>query len=85
MYKCNPAFQVMPVDESSVVVFDPESGDSHILDGTGKQIFELCDGTKSLDVIIEELLLSYKDFAEEIRKDVPEFIDEMLAKAILVE
>ena len=45
---------VFPLDDE-LVIYDPENGESFILNQTGRLVWERCDGTRTLDEIADEI------------------------------
>jgi pyrroloquinoline quinone biosynthesis protein D len=64
-----------PVRSSHVLLL-PER--AVLLNATAAEILELCDGTRTADQVVEELLRRYP--APEVRADVLEFLEEAAKK-----
>jgi pyrroloquinoline quinone biosynthesis protein D len=50
----------------------------------GGEIWKLCDGTRDLGAIVEELLPRFEVEREELAGDVAEFLDDLLARGWVV-
>ena len=83
-YKKNDAMDYIPADETSLAVFDPESGDTHFFDETATDILNCLDTPCDLDTLVAKLCEIYDAPADVIRNDVKEFMAEMLAKKVIV-
>lgn len=60
-----------------MILLDPASGEYFTLDDVGGRIWELCDGTKSVDDIAAVLASEYDAPVEEIRADALELLNEL--------
>lgn len=65
------------------VVVKATDGTVTVLNRLGGEIWDLCDGTASLDDIARGLARSYDQPAETIRKEVDRFMESMLEKGII--
>ncbi|MBQ4322427.1 MAG: HPr-rel-A system PqqD family peptide chaperone, partial [Clostridia bacterium] len=65
-------------------VFDPKSGDTHLLDEVGISILDNLNEPISLESLLERLCEEYDATPEEIRSDVEEFLAEMIQKAVVI-
>lgn len=72
---------VLKTAESSPPTEDKSS--SVTLNETGRAIWELCDGTKTFDVIVDHLLKEYKGDPEQIRESVEETISALKEQGFL--
>jgi pyrroloquinoline quinone biosynthesis protein D len=50
----------------------------------GGEIWKLCDGTRSVGAIVEELLPRFEVEGDELARDVAEFITDLLARGWVV-
>lgn len=82
-YKKNEKMDYIKSDETSLAVFDPESGDTHFFDETGIDILEILSAERSLEVLLSELCKIYSVTAEEIKSDVEEFLASAVSKGIV--
>jgi coenzyme PQQ biosynthesis protein PqqD len=63
--------------EDAVILLDPDSGNYYTLDDVGGRIWELCDGSRTVDEIADLLAAEYDAPAERIRADVIELLSEL--------
>lgn len=66
-----------------VVVYNPASDHVHYLSDTAAVIWQLCDGTRTVDEIVELLRGAYPDSIDEISQDVNTTIASMLESELL--
>ena len=81
----NKAMDYLEVDEDSMVVFNPKSGDTHFLDGVGMDILEILIKTTDFEELILTLSKQYEANEDEMRADVIEFVDILKSKEIVIE
>lgn len=84
IFKKNPEMEFIETDESGLVVFNPASGDTCILDEIGYAILHAMGDGASLDAITETLSTEYMAPAGEIRRDVDEFLSQLLEQGIVL-
>lgn len=60
--------QAMP--DGSGVLVDPRSGSSYALNEAGRFVWELCDGTHTVDRMVEAMLERYDATASEVRSSL---------------
>ena len=63
--------------DDAVILLDPDSGNYYTLDDVGGRIWELCDGSRSIEEIADVLAAEYDAPAEQIRADVIELLGEL--------
>lgn len=62
-------------EEDDALLFNPDNGSMEMLNSVGYEIWKLCDGTLTLEQIIEKLKEEYPDTeAEAVKKDTTDFI-----------
>lgn len=83
IYKKNPNMDYIQTDETSLAVFDPESGDTHFFDETGISILNILDDPMDMDGLLQSLCKLYSASPEDIRSDVDEFLEDTLSKKII--
>lgn len=83
-YKKNDAMDYIPTDETSLAVFDPESGDTHFFDETGIDILNCLEPPCNLDTLVTKLCEIYDAPSQVIREDVKEFLAELVAKKVVL-
>ncbi|MCI8632962.1 MAG: HPr-rel-A system PqqD family peptide chaperone [Lachnospiraceae bacterium] len=84
LFKKNHSMEFIETDESGLVVFNPASGDSCILDDIGYAILHAMGDGATLDAITDKLSQEYMASPGEIRRDVDEFLGKLVAQGILV-
>lgn len=84
LYKKNENMDYIPSDETTLAVFDPESGDTHLLDETGTDIINFLEAPSTLEALLDKLCEIYSASPDEIKSDVEEFLAEMVAKKVVV-
>lgn len=65
------------------LLFDPANGAIHSLNPTARQIWELCDGTRTAEDIAAALCEQYDLPADQGHRDVVEFLDKARALGIV--
>ena len=83
-YQKNKAMEYISADETSLAVFDPTSGDTHIFDETGVDILNCLDEPITLENLLEKLCEVYDVTPSDIRSDVEEFLAECIAKKVVI-
>ncbi len=77
-YVVNPGV-VFREEEDGGIVLDPETGSVKYLNGTGAFIFKLCDGTHTLEDIVEKVLQEFDvQREEEVAGHVRAFLGELV-------
>jgi hypothetical protein len=51
-YLLKEHIEKIKLDNGQDVLFDPKSGDTHVLDKIGSEILALCNGNNSIDEIV---------------------------------
>lgn len=82
-YKKNENMDYIPADETSLAVFDPESGDTHFFNETSIDILNCLDNPCDLPTLLERLCEIYDATPDDIRKDVEEFLAECVSKKVI--
>lgn len=85
IYKKNENMDYIQSDETSLAVFDPDTGDTHFFDETGIDILNLLSEPRDLDSLLEKLCEIYSVTKDEIRTDVEEFLADTVSKKVVVE
>ena len=83
-YIKNNAMDFLDIDEENIVVYDPDSGDIHYISETGKAILSLLEAETEFDELVAELCTFYCAERAEIESDVREFLDELVAKKVVL-
>lgn len=71
------------VDGEAVIVL-PESGQVGVLNEVGTRVWELADGTRSLEEIVAAILEEFEVTPERARQDVDAFVQELVEKGMLI-
>ena len=84
LFKKNPDMEYIDTDESGLVIFNPESGDTCIVDEIGVSLFKAMGDGANLDTIVDTLLLEYDAPREEIYHDVEDFLGQLVEQGIVL-
>ncbi|MBQ9121532.1 MAG: HPr-rel-A system PqqD family peptide chaperone [Clostridia bacterium] len=84
IYKKNEAMDYIFSDETSLAVFDPESGDTHFFDETAIDILNCLNDPCDLPTLLARLCEIYEATPEDIKADVEEFLAEVVAKRVVL-
>lgn len=82
-YKTNEAMDYIQTDETSLAVFDPETGDTHFFDETGIDILNLLKEPCDLEQLLSSLSELYNVTPDEIQADVEEFLADTTEKKVV--
>lgn len=83
--KRNPEMEFIETDETGLVVFDPATGDTCVLDDIGASIFRAMGEGASLEEIVEKLSHEFNAPIEEIQNDVAEFLEQLTEQGIVLQ
>ena len=83
-YIKNNSMEFLETDDENIVVYDPESGDTHYISETGKAILSLLDEEIEFDELVSKLCEAYSAERDEIESDVREFLDELIGKKVVL-
>lgn len=83
-YQKNKDMDYISADETSLAVFDAESGDTHFFDETGVDILNCLDAPITLEELLDKLCEIYDASPSDIRADVEEFIAECIVKRVVI-
>ena len=83
-YKKNDSMDYIYADETSLAVFDPESGDTHFFDETGVDILNFLSTPCDLDTLVEMLCKIYDAEPDVIKNDLIDFLAELVAKKVVI-
>jgi pyrroloquinoline quinone biosynthesis protein D len=67
----------------SRVVLDPASGRYYALDEVSARIWDLCDGSRSVAAMVDDLAAEYDAPREEIEADVLSFLAELAGEGLV--
>ena len=59
LFKKNPDMEYIETDETGLVIFDPASGNTCIIDEIGVALFKAMGDGATLDAIVDTLLQEY--------------------------
>ncbi len=68
---------------SEYMFYDEDSDKHHILNGTAREIFLLCDGTRTEDEVVDEMLPDLEVDEVTLRRDVAKIIEDLLKLKLL--
>lgn len=83
MYKKNTKMDFIPADDTSLAVFDPDTGTTYFFDETGIDILNTLDEPCNIEELLERLCHIYDASPEEIRPDVEEFLADTVQKKVV--
>ncbi|MBE6563767.1 MAG: HPr-rel-A system PqqD family peptide chaperone [Ruminococcaceae bacterium] len=83
IYRQNKQMDIIPTDENTVAVFDPDSGDTHFLDETATDILKSLESPCDFETLLARLCEIYDASPEDIRADVEEFLADMAIKKVV--
>jgi PqqD family protein of HPr-rel-A system len=83
-YKKNDSMDYLEIDDESLAIYDPESGDTHYISGTGKVILSLLDGKTNTAELVKKLCEIYSADENRIIGDVNEYLKELEHKKIII-
>lgn len=82
-YKKTGKMDFILSDETSLAVFDPESGTTYFFDETGIDILNCLEVPCDLQTLLDKLCHIYSVTPEDIRADVEEFLADTVTKGIV--
>lgn len=83
IYQKNNALNYIQTDDTSLAVYDPESGDTHFFDETGIDILNSLAEPCDMDGLLNKLCQIYDAAPEDIRGDVEEFLQEAISRKVV--
>lgn len=83
-YQKNKDMDYISADDTSLAVFDAESGDTHFFDETSVDILNCLETPITLEQLLDKLCEIYDASPEDIRADVEEFIAECISKRVII-
>lgn len=83
IYQKNKKMEYIQSDETSLAVFDPESGDTHFFDEIGIDILNTLEEPCDLELLLQKLCSIYDVSPDEIRGDVEEFLQDTVSKKVV--
>ena len=82
-YQKNKDMDYISADETSLAVFDAESGDTHFFDETAIDILNCLDEPCDLPTLLNRLCEIYDATLDDIREDVQTFLVECVSKKVV--
>jgi len=79
----NAGFETMDTTEDGRILFNPASGEVHMLDAIGSSIYSLLEQPLTLDELVESLSRMYDAPVDVIAEDVQAYIEDAVSKEIL--
>jgi hypothetical protein len=70
--------------DGELVLYDPSSAVTLHLNGSSAIVWELCDGQRTTQDIIDLVQLTYPDQASQICQDVASVVDDLTERNVLV-
>jgi pyrroloquinoline quinone biosynthesis protein D len=67
------------------ILLNPEDGQYYALDEIGGRVWDLCDGTRSVAAMVEEICREYEAAPEEVQADVLELLAELSDGKLVVQ
>lgn len=74
---------VRQMEDESWLLFDAEGGATHAVNATAAFIWNLCDGTRTVDQICSDVAEYYDADADLVRRDVEALLGEFLRLGLL--
>lgn len=83
-YQKNKDMDYISADDTSLAVFDAESGNTHFFDETGVDILNCLDTPITLEELLDKLCEIYEATPSDIRADVEEFLADCIVKRVVI-
>ncbi len=81
----HPQVAARIVDDAAVVVL-ADAGELNVLNPVGTRVWELADGSRTVQEIVDEIVAEFDVAAETAAQDVTEFLEELVStKALLLQ
>jgi PqqD family protein of HPr-rel-A system len=72
------------VVDGEAVVYDPVTGDVHHLNATATVVWQCCDGTGTVDALVDDLAATYHAPRSQVATDVGGLLDDLTSRHLLV-
>ena len=82
-YISNDTFETMDTTEEGRILFNPDTGDVHMLDFIGNTIYTLLEQRLSDDELIDTLCDMFDETRDIIASDVSAFLEDAVSKEII--
>lgn len=83
LYQSNLQFETMDTTEEGRILFNPETGDVHMLDFVGNTIYTLLEKEQSFDALIDTLVSMFDAEPGVIAADVEVYLKDAVEKEII--
>ncbi len=83
IFKHNPACPVRKIGEG-LVIMAPDGETTHSLEEIGAFIWDLIDGSRDLQAILDLILAEYQVELETARADLLQFVDQMAQDGLVL-
>ena len=83
IYRKNENMDYIQSDETSLAVFDPDTGDTHFFDEVGIDILNILSEPCDLDQLLLALCTIYDVSSDDIKEDVEEFLADTTQKKVV--
>ena len=77
-----PEVTSLPLDDD-LVLYNDRTGESFLLNGTAALVWSLCDGTRPVAAIAQQVCASYPVDYQQVVADVHELLDRLHAVGVL--
>ena len=84
IYICNPDVVLREEDESGTLLFNPDTGDVIVVNGTGRFVWDACRNGSDRESILEGLRESFLETPEGAGQDVDSFISMLASGGFLL-
>ena len=71
--------------DDEILLVDLDGGELFSLSGTGREIWRLIDGERTLDEIVDSVADGYSIETKRLRRDVEKFLDQLEAAALVAD
>ena len=82
-YLRNPDVVLREEDQSGALLFNPDTNQVLVVNGTGLFLWRMSDGTRSADELVEAVREGFEAVEEAVASQVKGFLDEMAAGGFL--
>lgn len=84
-YLKNSNLEFIEIDEDNLVIYNPDNGDTHYINSTGKVILSLLDSATSKIDLIEKICDLYEGTIDEFERDIHVFLEKLIEKGIVIQ
>jgi hypothetical protein len=84
VYIRNPDVVLRDEREDGGLIFNPDTGEVRWLNQTGKVVWQLCDGTQTLESIRDHIVSEFNGASsDEVEKDILDFARDLLSHGFI--